>query len=197
MIEQRRGFLAGAIQVLTLLILLGILAGVALVFVSIASLSNVPGQFSGVSSQANRALTAAQQAVQNVTDPNHPPTGLVYDTEFTNLDVWHTGEGLPGGAQYVVVLQAIRRRDKSDSPDTALYAVFHAELRQPHETRLLGQLVRSDADPHDHVVYKGETFRLGHALYRVNWISQSDGAVAAGVVRQPDSVTQPLKFEYE
>lgn len=197
MIEQRRGILASAIQVLTLLILLGILAGVALVFVSIASLTNVPGQFSGVSSQASKALTVAQQAVQNVTDPNHPPMGLVYDTEFASLEVWHTGEGLPGGAQYVVVLQAIRRRDKSDSPDTALYAVFHAELRQPHETRLLGQLVRSDADPHDHVVYKGETFRLGRALYRVNWISQSDGTVAAGVVRQPDSVTQPLKFEYE
>ena len=198
MIEQRRSALSSAIQVLTLLILLGILAGVGLVLVSIASLTSLPTQVGGgIGAQANQAASAARQALQNVTDPNHPPSGLIYDTEFSSLQVWHVGDGLPGGTQYVLTLQAVKRRDGTDSPDTSLYAVLHAELRQPRETRLLGQLVRSDADPHDHLVYKGETFRIGRAVYRVNWISQSDNALAAGVVRQPDSVTQPFKFEYE
>jgi hypothetical protein len=70
-------------------------------------------------------------------------------------------------------------------------------LRQPRETRLLGQLLRSDADPHDYVVYKGESFRIGRAWYRVNWISQEASAVAAGVYRHPDAVSSPLKFEYD
>jgi hypothetical protein len=196
--ESRRGLLSTAIQLITLLILLAILAGVGLVLLAMASLTNVPTQFGGgVASQASRAVSAAQQVLQNATDPNHPPAGLMYDAEFSSLQVWHVGEGLPGGTQYVVAVQAVRRRDGTDSPDTALYAVMHAELRQPRETRIFGRLLRSDSDPHDHVLYKGETFRIGRALYRVNWISQTDNALAAGALRQPDSLTQPLRFEYE
>jgi hypothetical protein len=74
---------------------------------------------------------------------------------------------------------------------------MHAELRQPRETRLLGLLVRSDSDPHEYAVYKGETFRIGRALYRVNWISKAENAIAAGMLRNPDNTTQALKFEYE
>jgi hypothetical protein len=188
-----------------LLLLLSILAAVILVLFAVASLVNVPGQVAGgvgsqlggIGSQASRAVSAAQQALQNATDPNHPPAGLSYDNEFSRLDVWHVGDGLPGGTQYVVVLQAVKRREGADSGDTALYALMHAELRHPHETRILGQLLHSDSDPHDYVVYKGETFRIGYSLYRVNWISQTENALAAGLLRHPDSATQPLKFEYE
>jgi hypothetical protein len=186
-------------------LLLSILAGVVLMLFAVLSLVNAPGQLAGgvttglggVASEASRAVSGAQQALQNATDPNHPPTGLTYDNEFSALPVWHVGDGLPGGSQYVLTLQAIRRRAGADSPDTALYAVVHAQLRQPRETRILGQLVRSDADPHDYLIYKGETFRIGRALYRVNWISEEDAAAAAGVLRHPDAATAPLKFEYE
>jgi hypothetical protein len=106
-------------------------------------------------------------------------------------------EQLPAARDYVLTLQTIRRREGSDSPETALYAVVHAELRQPRETRILGQLVRADRDAHDHVVYKGESFRIGQTLYRVNWISQEEGSLAAGAYRRPDTVTAPLKFEYD
>jgi hypothetical protein len=196
-----RSVVGTAIQVVILLLLLSILAAVVFVLFAVVSLVNVPNQVAGgvggVTTQASHAVGAAQQALQNATDPNHPPTGLTYDTEFTQLDVWHVGDGLPGGTQYVLTLQSIKRREGADSPDTTLYAVIHAELRQPRETRILGQLVRSDSDPHDAVVYKGETFRIGRAVYRVNWISQDENAVGAGVLRHPDAVTQPLKFEYE
>ena len=194
-----------ALQVVLLLLLLSILAGVVLMLFAVLSLVNAPGQLAGgvttglggVASEASRAVSGAQQALQNATDPNHPPTGLTYDNEFSALPVWHVGDELPGGSQYVLSLQAIRRRAGADSPDTALYALVHAQLRQPRETRILGQLVRSDADPHDYVIYKGETFRIGRALYRVNWISEEDAAAAAGVLRHPDAATAPLKFEYE
>jgi hypothetical protein len=33
-------------------------------------------------------------------------------------------------------------------------------------------------------------------VYRVNWISQDDNGLAAGVVRRPDAVTAPLKLDY-
>ena len=189
------GILGTAIQLVMLLLLLAILGAVVVVLVSLASLTSVPSQVGGVASQASRALSSAQQAVQNVTDPNHPPTGLSYDTEFTAFDTWRVGDGLPGGTDYVLTVKSIERR-AGDSPDTALYVVVHAELRQPHETRILGQLVRSDSDPHDYVVYKGETFRISHAVYRVNWISQDASSLAAGVLRNPDTMTQPPKFDY-
>ena len=189
------GILGTAIQLVMLLLLLAILGAVVVVLLSLASLTSVPSQVGGVASQASRALSSAQQAVQNVTDPNHPPTGLSYDTEFSALDTWRVGDGLPGGTEYLLTVKSIERR-AGDSPDTALYVVVHAELRQPHETRILGQLVRSDSDPHDYVVYKGETFRIGHAVYRVNWISQETNSLAAGVVRNPDTMTQQLKFDY-
>ncbi len=199
-----RSLLSTALQTVMLLLLLGILAAVLLVLFAVASLVNVPGQVaggvgsqvSGVATQAGRAVSGAQQALQNATDPNHPPTGLVYDTEFSALQTWHVGDGLPGGTEYVLTVQGIKRRDGADSPDTALYAVVHAQLRQPRETRLLGQVIRSDTDPHDYAVYKGETFRIGRVVYRVNWISQDDNGLAAGVVRRPDAVTAPLKLDY-
>jgi hypothetical protein len=195
-----------AIQGVMLLLLLAILAAVLLVLFAVASLVNVPGQvaggvgsqLSGVAAQARSAASSAEQALQNATDPNHPPSGLTYDNEYSALDVWNVGDGLPGGTEYVLTVQDIKRRDGATSPDTSLYAVIHAELRQPRETRLFGQVVRSDADPHDYAVYKGETFRIDHAMYRVNWISQDvgQGAVAAGVLRNPDANTSPLKFDY-
>jgi hypothetical protein len=200
----RRSILGTAVQAVVLLLLLAILASVVLVLFAVAALINVPGQvaggvgsqFGGVAAQASRAVSGAQQAIENATDPNHPPTGLSYDNEYTSLQTWHVGDGLPGGTEYVLTVQAIKRRDGAASPDTAQYAVIHAELRQPRETRLFGQVLRSDADPHDYAVYKGETFRIGRALYRVNWVSQDDNAVAAGVLRHPDSVTSPLKLDY-
>ena len=74
--------------------------------------------------------------------------------------------------------------------------MIHAELRKPRETRLLGQVVRSDSDPHDYVLYKGETWRISNALYRVNWVSQDENAIAGATYRNPDSVSAPLKFDY-
>ena len=103
-----RSMLATALQTVMLLLLLAVLAAVLLVLFAVASLVNVPGQVAGgvgaqlggVAAQAGRAVSGAQQALQNATDPNHPPTGLIYDTEYSSLQTWHVGDGLQGGAQH-------------------------------------------------------------------------------------------------
>jgi hypothetical protein len=190
------GILQTALQLLTLLLLLAIFAALLFVLFSVSALTSVSSQVGGVASQATRALGSAQQAVENAVDPNHPPTGLTYDTEFTTIDTWHVGDALPGGTDYVLTLERIDRRSGADSANMALYAVVRAQLRQPHETRILGQLVRSDSDTHEYVVYTGEAFRLGHTVYRANWISQEGDTLAAGVLRNPDMMTQPFKFDY-
>jgi type II secretory pathway pseudopilin PulG len=195
--QRSRNVLGMALQLAALVLLLAILATVIVGLFALVSVVNAPREVAtGVTAQAGQALSSAQQAIQNATDPNHPPSGLNYDTELTALDVWHVGDGLPGGTNYVVTIQSIQRRPGAPSSDTGEYAVMHAELRQPRVTRILGQVVRSDSDPHDFVVYKGEMFRLSGVMYRVNWISQQAGEVAAGVVRDPDTMTQSLKFDY-
>jgi hypothetical protein len=199
-VEMQRT-LSLAIQVIGLLLLLAILAGVVVMLFAVASLVNVPGQVGGqlgdVAGQASRAVGSAGQTIQRIADPNPPPLGLVHDTEFSSLHVWRINDRLPDGTDYVLSVREIRRRDGAESADAALLAVVHAELRQPRETRVFGQVVRTDADPHDHVIYKGETFRIGRALYRVNWISQQEAAVAAGTLRNPDRASAPLRFEYD
>jgi hypothetical protein len=203
--QAPRSPLGTAVQVVFLLVLLSVLAGTLVVLFAVLSLINTPSRVAGdvgsrlggVGAQASRAVSEAQQALQNVTDPSRPPTGLVYDTEFNSLQPVRVGERLPDASQYVLTVKEIHRREGAESPDTSLYAVVHAELRQPRETRVFGQVVRSDSDPHDYVVYKGESFRIDGAVYRVNWLSQEENAIAVARYRHPDSVSAPLKFEYD
>jgi hypothetical protein len=188
--QAPRSPLGTAVQVVFLLLMLSVLAGMVVVLFAVLSLLSTPGRVAGdlgsrlggVSAEAQRAVSGAQQALQNVTDPNRPT---------------RVNERLPDSREYAITVKAIQRREGAETPDTALYAVIHAELKQPRETRVLGQLLRSDSDPRDHVVYKGETFRIGGALYRVNWISQEDNAVAVARYRHPDAVSAPLKFQYD
>src|SRR5579859_6571918 len=96
-----RNVIGTAIQLVFLVLLLTILAGVVFVLFQVVSLTRAP---TDMTSRASQALTSAEQAVQNVADPNHPPAGLAYDTEITSLDVWHVGDGLPGGREYVLTV---------------------------------------------------------------------------------------------
>jgi hypothetical protein len=201
----RRGALVTAIQVLTVVLLVAILGCCMLVLFAMAAVVNVPGQMAGgvqgslgaAASEAARGIGQARQALQDSIDPNYPPTGLTYDTQFSALRVWHPGDSLPGGSQYVLTVKSVQRRAGATTPETVVYATLHAELRQSRETRVLGQLIHSDSDPHDYAIYTGELFRIGNVLYRVNWVSQEENAFAAGVLRQPEAVTQSLKFEYD
>jgi len=195
---QARNILGAAVQTVFLLLLLAVLAGVLLVLFAIVSVVNTPSQVAtGVGAQAARVLTGAQQAVQNVTDPNHPPSGLTYDNEFAELHVWHVGERLPDASQYVLSVQAVRRRDGADSPDTAQYAIVHAELR--NHTRRVCSASCCIRTPTHTTMWSTKVRRsaLGARSIAVNWVSQETAALAAGVYRHPDAVSAPLKFEYD
>lgn len=202
--REPRGALSSLVRGLTLVLLLAILGVVLLVFLTVASLVTVPGQVAGglgsrlgaVGETSAQAVARAQQAIQDATDPQHPPTGLTYDTEFSSLLVVHTSEHLPGGTDYVLSLISLTRRPNAPSADVGQYATVRAELRQPRETRLLGQLIRTDSDPHDYALYKGESFRIGRAVYRVNWVSESEASMAIAAYRTPDTISAPLKFDY-
>ena len=202
--REPRGPLSSLIGGLTLVLLLAVLAAVLLVLFTLATLVKVPGQVAGglgarvseVADTSAQAVARAQRAIQDATDPAHPPDGLTYDTEFSSLLVVHTSEHLPGGTDYVLSLTGLTRRPNAASPDVAQYATIHAELRQPRETRLLGQLINTNSDPHDYAVYKGESFRIGRAVYRVNWVSESEATLAIATYRAPDTISAPLKFDY-
>lgn len=200
-----RSFLGTIMQVVGLLILLTILGGMALLMWTVASLASLPSQVaggvgsqvSGAAAEAARAVDRASRAVRDATDPARPPTGLDYDTPFVALRVLSVGDQLVGGGEYVLTVKEVRRRDDGERTETSLYAVIHAELRQPRETRVLGQVVRTDRDERDHPVYTGESFRIGRASYRVNWVSREQNQMAIGTYRYADAATGPLKFEYE
>ncbi len=195
-----RGFLGTLVQLLAVLVLVVMLLGLAGAGLLVASMFGVGGQVAGAGGQVQRAaqsVAGAGRQLLESTDPARPPTGLTYDTEFSSLRVVPVGASLGDAQQYAVTLTGIQRRAGADSPDTALYATVHAELKQPRQTRLLGQVIRSDSDPHDEILYKGEAFRLGSTVYRVNWVSDQDQAIAIAAYRHPDQVTQPLKFSFD
>jgi len=45
------------------------------------------------------------------------------------------------------------------------------------------------------VLDRGETFRIGGKLYKVNWISAADQQVALGIYRNPDGFADRVAFD--
>jgi len=57
--------------------------------------------------------------------------------------------------------------------------------------------VGTDTGAQERYVYTGESFRLGHTLYKVNWVSVADQHVAVATYRDPDSFGGALRFELD
>ena len=142
----------------------------------------------------NAIGTAAQQA-RDAFDPAHPPrTALAQDVEIDELLRIGVGQELAGSGARTVTLAGVQRREGADSPDTAVYATLKSELRVPDETKVLGVTLRSTRDPREHHLYRGETFRIGTKLYKVNWVSVERQQAAIVAYRDQDRVTAPAKF---
>jgi hypothetical protein len=138
------------------------------------------------------------QGLVDLADPTHPPrAGLPLDTEFEALRIVDAGQPLGESTEYLLRVEAIRRREGAQSPDTAQYAVITRQYRVPRETKILGLTVRVDRGEAEHILDKGESFQIGRDLYKVNWISAEQGQVAIAQYRLPDQVTAPLEFGYE
>src|SRR5581483_4367823 len=136
-------------------------------------------------------LGAAPRAL----DPTHPPRGtLVYDAELDELRIVEPNGAVASHPARDLVLARIEKRVGAESPETAQYAVVLDRLSVPRETRVLGVVVRRSDDAHEHVVYDGQFFRVGRALYKVNWVQFAPPRMAVGRLRNPDVPVEELVF---
>jgi hypothetical protein len=189
-----------------LLIKLTLLAILVAVLIGVVGLMGAGGRataglgagLSGAVERGAGAVANAVQAARDAADPAHPPRqSLAYDTELEELTRLDVGSPIPGASERTLVLSGVQRRESPEHPDAAVYAVLHSELKTPRETRILGVVVSSTRDPSDLYLYKGETFRVGRKLYKVNWVSLERNQIAIATYRDPDRVTAPLKFELD
>ena len=193
------GLVGLALKLTWLAILLALLVGLlGLIGVGGRPTATVGDTVGAAFQQGVNALGAAAQQARDAFDPAHPPRGvLALDTEIDELARVGVGQEIAGSATRTVTLTSIQRREGADSPDTAVYATLTSELRVPDETKVLGVTLRSTRDPREHHLYRGETFRIGNKLYKVNWVSVERQQAAIVAYRDQDRVTAPTKFVIE
>jgi len=199
MLGLASGLVGLAIKLTLLAILLILLVGLfGLVGVGGRLTTNVGDRVGAAFQQGVNVVGAAAQQARDAFDPAHPPrAALAQDVEIDELTRLTVGQELAGGSSRVVTLANVQRREGADSPDTAVYATLRSELRVPEETKVLGVTLRSTRDPREYHLYRGETFRVGNRLYKVNWVSVERQQLAIVAYRDQDRVTAPVKIAVE
>ena len=180
------------------LLLLGVLLAVVLLAVNFSSASGQLAQrLSGALQRTGQGFATAGQTVADAFNPTHPPRyAISQDTELAALSTMRIGETVGVSRDYDFALAGIRRReDASGNPDVAQYGILQRRYKTPRETKILGVTVRVDRGEQQYVLDRGETFRIGGTLYKVNWISASEQQMAVAVYRNPDQFAGKLAFE--
>jgi hypothetical protein len=187
------------IRLSLLLILLAALWGmVTIINAGVRAPAALGEQIGGAIERGAGVVGAAGQRVVDAFDPAHPPRqALAQDAEIDELLRVAVGGPVSGSGTRAVTLASIQRQATPTGPDTAVYAVLHSELREPHETKVLGVTISSSRDPQDYYLYKGETVRIGQRLYKVNWVSAERQQMALVAYREQDRVTAPLKVDID
>jgi hypothetical protein len=190
------GLVGLALKLTWLAIVIALLVGLlGLIGVGGRPTASVGEKVGAAFQQGVNAIGAAAQQARDAFDPAHPPrTALAQDVEIDELLRIGVGQELAGSGARTVTLAGVQRREGADSPDTAVYATLKSELRVPDETKVLGVTLRSTRDPREHHLYRGETFRIGTKLYKVNWVSVERQQAAIVAYRDQDRVTAPAKF---
>ena len=202
-VEPRRGVLDVVSRVL---------AGVAMVVIilMLAALLTIMAGLSGALNAANSSISNASNAVQQASSalqgpiqgllgqvqPDRPPPSQVSQgPEFSQFERVPAGEPVGQSSTYVLTVSRVVKRDGASDPNQSQYAVLHRKLMTPRP-RTVGPIqVGEDYDEADYTVYKGENFRLGAAIYQVNWVSVQDNAVGIVRFRNSDAVAGPIKFQ--
>ncbi|MBV9119628.1 MAG: hypothetical protein JOZ39_02890 [Chloroflexi bacterium] len=187
-----------AVVALRSLVSLAVLGLVVLLAISLLTVSgSLDQRLSGAFQRTGQSLTAAGQAVSDVFNPTHPPRyAISQDTEFASLRTISIGDALGQSDEFTYTLMDIRRReDASGNPDFAQYAVIQRQYRVPRETKLLGITVHVDRGEQQYILDRGETFRLGDELNKVNWISAAERRLAVASYRHPDEFAGRLAFD--
>jgi hypothetical protein len=190
------GLVGLALKLTWLAILLALLVGLlGLIGIGGRPTASVGEKVGAAFQQGVNAVGGAVQQARDAFDPTHPPrTSLAQDVEIDELLRLGVGQELAGSGTRTVTLAGVQRRDGAESPDTAVYATLKSELRVPDETKVLGVTLGSTRDPREYHLYRGETFRIGNTLYKVNWVSIERRQVAIVAYRDQDRVTAPAKF---
>ena len=191
-----------ALAALAMLLLVALLVVILLAAISLFGVAGQVGSgfggLGGVVERAGAGVTRVTQGLADGLDPAHPPReALVKDTEFDELTRLNVGTALGKSSDYVFTIAEIKRRDGAASADEGQYAVVKRRYETARETRVLGLVVRTDRGEAEYYLYKGESFRLGRAYYKVNWVSLDRQQVAVARYRDVDGVRAPLKLEFD
>jgi len=177
------------------------LAVVLLIVLFALSLSSTVGslndRLTGAAQRTGQAITGAGQAVSDAFNPTHPPRyAITQDTEFSSLETVGAGQAFGHSSQYVFTLEGIQRREAgSANPDFAQYATVARRYQVPRETKVLGITIYVDRGEQQYILDRGETFRIGGQLYKVNWISSAQMQMALATYRSPDQFAGRLAFD--
>lgn len=180
------------------LLSLAVLALIVVLGISLASVSgSLDQRISSAVQRTGQTLATVGQAVGDAFNPTHPPRyPITQDTEFSSLVTVGVGGRLGQSSEYTFTLADVRRRgDASGNPDIAQYAVLQRQYTVPHETKVLGITIHVDRGEQQYILDRGETFRIGGQLYKVNWISAGEERLALGVYRSPDQFAGRLAFD--
>lgn len=177
------------------------LAVLALIVVLLANFVTATGQASarltGALQRTEQAVGGAGQAISDTFNPTHPPRyAISQDTEFASLSTIHIGDTVGDSRDYTFTLGDVQRRDNAGgNPDFAQYALLERQYKTPRETKILGLTVHVDRGQQQYVLDRGESFRIGSKLYKVNWISATDRQVGIAVYRSPDQFAGQLALD--
>jgi hypothetical protein len=134
------------------------------------------------------------QELTDLVDPAHPPRQpLSHDVEFGAWTRVSVGGVVAASEKHQLTLAEVRRRADA-AGDYASYAVVRQRLDTPRVTRIFDIPIRVDTGEVSHVIYKGESFRVGDAIYKVNWVSQDPAEIAVAQYRQPRNAPATLKI---
>lgn len=184
-----------AVRSLLTLVILALLVMLAINFVS--TTGQVGQRLSGAWQRTEHAFGSAGQAMADTFNPTHPPRyAISQDTEFASLSALHAGDSIGDSRDYTFTFSAVHRRDDATAnPDFAQYATVDRAYKIPRETKILGVTVHTDRGQQEYVLDRGETFRVGTGLYKVNWVSAADRELALATYRNPDQFAGKLAFE--
>jgi hypothetical protein len=186
------GVLALGLMLATLLVLLAVVDRLG---AAPRALADLGSRASAASAGAARIVGETAQSARDALDPTHPPRGqLLYDAELEELRVVAVGGSIASHPERELTLRSVEKRVGADSPEVAQYALVADRLRTPRETRVLGVVVSRSDDARQRVLYRAQLFRVGRALYKVNWVGFEGQQVGIGRLRSAEGAIGELAF---
>ena len=143
-----------------------------------------------------RGAQSAIQSVGDVVDPLHPPRYPInQDPEFDELRSLSVGDTVGDSRLYHFTVLAVEQRTDGGDPAQLVYARIHQRLLVPDITKILGVTIRTDDQPKDYALYRGQEFGLAGHAYKVNWLSIQNHALGIIRFRRVADADGPLVFD--